>query len=113
MFWETKLAELQKLATVELTRIEGEIESWSCALRAGVNEPFHKDVGVVALGETKAKAVCDLWTHITNGGEPFIVHLPNSKKKYRWNGRWEVLEEWKIAEPVVEEAAPESFDSSD
>lgn len=113
MFWETKLLELQKLAPVELAQAD-EGALFTVTIRAGVNEPFHKDSGMVASGETRAAAVCNLWSAIVNG-DPFILNLENSKTKYRWNARWEVLEKYETKQdpPVVEEPADGTFDPAD
>lgn len=115
MFWETKLAELQKLAPVELKLPEG-TKTWFATMRVAINAPFHKDSGVAGLGETRAAAVCELWNHLVSGHEPFILCTKNSTKKYRWNARWELLEEHTVNEPgelVVEEKDPLEFDQAD
>lgn len=116
MFWETKLAELQKLATIYLTRNDGDVEQWTCTLKAGLNEPYHINAGVTALGETRAAAVCNMWSHVVKGGEPFMINLATGAKKFRWNARWEEipLDPMNTTEAVtVEETADGSFDPAD
>lgn len=111
MFWETKMLELQKLATVDLTQLES--GEWVAKMPAAVNESWHKDAGVVCKGDTRAAAVVGLWNHLVKGNEPFLFNLHNRQRKIRWNARWEVLEE--INEPtelVVEDPEAGSFDPS-
>lgn len=115
MFWETKWAELQKLAPVELAQPEGS-EMWAATMRVSINAPFHKDSGVTGLGSTRAAAMCELWNCLVKGNEPFSIFTKNTTKKIRWNARWEVLEEHTINEPaelVVEEEDPDDFDEAD
>lgn len=101
MFWETKLAELNKIGTViiEIDDPEGQPVQW----RVTLGHTTFK-------GPTKAAAVVELWNHVTK--EPFHIgeHL------VRWNGRWEEVDPPKEPEPelpVVEESDGQAFDPAD
>ena len=101
MFWETKLAELEKLGTITLILDdpEGETPIWTVTL------------GTLSFtGPTKAAAVCELWSHVISNG------FESGDLVSRWNGRWEQSkkpEPPKPEAPVVEEAEPLSFDPAD
>lgn len=112
MFWETKLAELQKLAPIKFVEnaITGE---WSATIGA-ILDPLGARES--ATGATKAAALCNLWSKIINGGEPFEIVTPLGHRFVRWNACWQDVDLPKQENPdavVVEETADGTFDPAD
>lgn len=87
MFWETKLAELQKLAPVEL--VEAGAGGWKASMNVALNRPFEKGIKLLAYGITRAATICVLWSTIVKGNEPFTMADAERSRMWRWNGRWE------------------------
>lgn len=106
MFWETKLTELQKLGTItiELDDTEGRPPTWRATLV--LPQPMFSLGGA---GPTKAAAVCQLWSMLTERATPIDL----GSRTVRWNGRWEDIEPPKPELPVVEESDAQAFDPAD